>query len=216
LLKERFGHSAFRGAQEQAISALLSHRDVFYVAATGTGKSLCFQFPSLYLKEKRHKKSCTIIISPLLALISDQTAALGARGMLSCSLNGDATAETWARATSGHYAYIYTTPETAVGNSEFSTLLGKLHSAGWIDLFAIDEAHCVSQWGHDFRPHFQQLYRLREMIPGIPMLAVTATATPRVQAEVLSSLQVRYVCSASTDLTELFLPLNCVRSSETL
>jgi superfamily II DNA helicase RecQ len=190
LLKSKFGYGSFRGEQEQAIGALLSRRDVFYVAATGTGKSLCFQFPSLYLQEKTRKKSCTVIVSPLLALISDQTSALGARGMLSCSLNGDSTPDTWARALAGEYAYVYTTPETAVGKGQFATLLRQLHGAGWLDLVAVDEAHCVSQWGHDFRPQFRQLHELRVGIPGVPMLAVTATATPRVQEEVLSSLQV--------------------------
>jgi RecQ family ATP-dependent DNA helicase len=190
LLKDKFGHSAFRGLQEQAIAALLGGRDVFYVAATGSGKSLCFQFPTLYFQSTRGRKSCTIVVSPLLSLISDQTLALGARDILSCSLNGEASPETWRRAASGDFAFIYTTPETAAGNSRFSELLVTLKRAGWLDLIAIDEAHCVSQWGHDFRPHFKQLHQLRDVVPGVPVLAVTATATPRVQADVLSSLKV--------------------------
>lgn len=122
--------------------------------------------------------------------VSDQTTALTARNLPSCSLNGETPADVWAAALSGDFVYIYSTPETAVNNPQFQVLLRSLHARRQLDLFAIDEAHCVSQWGHDFRPEFQQLHRLRSEIPGVPTLAVTATATPRVRQEVHQSLKV--------------------------
>lgn len=106
-----------------------------------TLRSLCFQFPSLYLSSVAGKKSCSIIVSPLLALISDQTAALTSKKLFSCALNGETSADTWARALDGEYSYIYTTPETAVGNAQFKQVLRRLYALNQLDLFAVDGAY---------------------------------------------------------------------------
>jgi ATP-dependent DNA helicase RecQ len=161
LLKSRFGHADFRGAQRDAIAAVVSGRDVLYVAATGSGKSLCFQFPTLYLQRARGgRRSCTIVISPLLALMDDQVAALTALDIKAMALNSSTEAAKRAAAARCEYDLIYTTPETAMVSMP---LLTELSARGEVDCIAIDEAHCVTEWGMDFRPEFRQLHRLREV-----------------------------------------------------
>jgi len=214
LLKSRFGHADFRGAQADAIAAVVTGRDVLYVAATGSGKSLCFQFPSLYLQRARGgRRSCTVVISPLLALMDDQVAALTALDIRAMALNSSTDAIKRAAAARCEYDLIYTTPETAMVSLP---LLTELAGRGEVDCIAIDEAHCVTEWGmvslrvaagrvllaafacphpfhtaQDFRPEFRQLHRLREIMPGVPILALTATATPVARVDIVATLGMR-------------------------
>jgi hypothetical protein len=192
VLKRRFGFSRFRGRQADAARAVLAGRDVLYIAATGSGKSLTFQFPTQYLRHAGPRgpasRSTTLVISPLVSLMEDQAAAMRASGVAVAALHGDtpnSNAE-WQRALGGAFDLVYITPESALGRLE---ALRAMAAAGLVDLLAIDEAHCVSEWGADFRPNYRRLAELRAVLPGVPVLALTATATPRVRADIEAQLR---------------------------
>jgi ATP-dependent DNA helicase RecQ len=186
VLRTVFGHDAFRGGQQEAVDAVLAGRDAVVLLPTGAGKSVCYQVPALVHAEAG--RGTTIVISPLIALMNDQVGALGARGIAAAALHSqcddDARAATVERLVRGELALLYVSPERAVLDS-FKRLLARSRIA----MFAIDEAHCVSQWGHDFRPEYMRLAELRAIVPAAPMIALTATATPRVMAEIASSLE---------------------------
>jgi ATP-dependent DNA helicase RecQ len=188
VLRTVFGHDAFRGGQREAVDAVLAGRDAVVLLPTGAGKSVCYQVPALVHAEAG--LGTTIVISPLIALMNDQVGALGARGVAAAALHSqcddDARAATIERLVRGELALLYVSPERAVLDS-FKRLLARSRIA----MFAIDEAHCVSQWGHDFRPEYMRLAELRAIVPAAPMIALTATATPRVMAEIASSLELR-------------------------
>ncbi len=181
ILQQTFGYSDFRLNQAQIIEALLSGNDVLALMPTGGGKSLCYQVPAIALP------GVAVVISPLIALMQDQVDALAQVGVRAAFLNSTLTAqelrETNQRLLSGELDLIYIAPERLLTESCIN-LLQRTN----ICLFAIDEAHCVSQWGHDFRPEYQQLFQLAELFPQVPRIALTATADHRTRGEILQQL----------------------------
>ncbi len=191
-LKKFFGFSSFRPLQREIMSDSLAGKDVFAVLPTGGGKSLCFQLPALI------RPGLTVVVSPLIALMKDQVDALQAAGVAATFLNSSlGTADSRARIRALHnreFRLLYVAPERLM----LSGFLEDLKK--WdVSLFAIDEAHCISEWGHDFRPEYRQIRTLRGIFPGIPMMALTATATNRVQDDIVEQLHFknpsRYVAS---------------------
>jgi ATP-dependent DNA helicase RecQ len=183
-LKRVFGYDAFRPLQEDIIRASLDGQDVFALLPTGAGKSLCFQLPSLL------REGLTVVVSPLIALMKDQVDALTALGVPATFLNstlGEAAARERLRLLfNGAYRMLYVAPERLM----IPSFLEKLRQ--WrVALVAIDEAHCISEWGHDFRPEYRQLARLRGELPGVPFMALTATATERVRVDIAEQLHLR-------------------------
>ena len=147
--------------------------DSLVVMATGSGKSLCYQVPALMGEGRSGEPGLVIVISPLLSLMHDQVSALRARNVNAAST---AEADGVNKAFQREARLLYTTPESALGN--LRNRLGDLHLRVGIRLLAIDEAHCLSEWGHDFRPEYRRLAELRSVLPGVPVMALTATATP--------------------------------------
>ena len=183
-LKEHFGYDAFRPLQEQIVRDALAGRDVFALMPTGGGKSLCFQLPALL------RAGLTIVISPLISLMKDQVDALTASGVAATFLNStlDGT-EAKARLRglyNGGFRLLYVAPERLM----LDTFIERVKE--WnVAQVAIDEAHCISEWGHDFRPEYRELAKLRELLPNVPIMALTATATERVREDILKQLQLR-------------------------
>jgi ATP-dependent DNA helicase RecQ len=185
VLREVFGHDRFRHGQREAVDAVMAGRDALVLLPTGGGKSLCYQAPAI--AQARAGAGTTIVVSPLIALMNDQVRALAARGVAAAALHSqcddDERAKTVGRFVRGELAMLYVSPERAVLDG-FQRMLARVPIA----LVAIDEAHCVSQWGHDFRPEYMRLAELRRVVRA-PVIALTATATPRVLAEIASSLE---------------------------
>ena len=184
LLKEYFGFASFRPLQEEIIRTALEGRDTFALLPTGGGKSLCFQLPALA------RPGLTVVVSPLIALMKDQVDALQASGIPATFLNSSlAAGESRTRLRglhNGEYRLLYAAPERLM----LSGVLADLQR--WnVKLLAIDEAHCISEWGHDFRPEYRQLAQLRTLFPTVPMMALTATATERVRQDILTQLGLR-------------------------
>ncbi len=181
ILHEVFGYSEYRPSQEPIIDALIAGQDAFVLMPTGGGKSLCFQIPALI------RDGVAIVISPLISLMKDQVDALLANGVRAASYNSSLkvveTRQVLARLHAGELDLLYVAPERLL-SSGFLERLKTLPIA----LFAIDEAHCVSQWGHDFRPEYVQLGRLRSLFPDVPMIGLTATADPQTRQDVLKRL----------------------------
>ncbi len=181
-LKKYFGYDAFRPLQEAIVRDALAGRDVFVLMPTGGGKSLCFQLPALL------RDGLTIVVSPLISLMKDQVDALQASGIAATFLNS-ALGATEARGRlrgihNGAYQLLYVAPERLMLESFIEKL------PGWnIAQIAIDEAHCISEWGHDFRPEYRALSKLRKLLPHVPMMALTATATERVRDDVVRQLE---------------------------
>ncbi len=187
-LKHYFGYDEFRLAQREIITTALANRDLLIVMPTGGGKSLCFQLPALL------KQGVTIVVSPLIALMQDQVQLLANNGIPATFLNSSiSTEERRDRATAiynGEIKLLYLAPERL--NQEFITnFLVDLHQEVGISGFAIDEAHCVSEWGHDFRPDYRKLSQLRDYFPKVPFLGLTATATDRVRQDIIKQLDLR-------------------------
>src|SRR5216110_2718109 len=188
LLKQYFGFASFRPLQEQISRDALAGRDVFALLPTGGGKSLCFQLPALA------RPGLTVVVSPLIALMKDQVDALQAAGVPATFLNSSlAAGESRPRLRGlhqGEFRLLYIAPERLMLSGFIEDL------QRWnVNLFAIDEAHCISEWGHDFRPEYRQLATLREKFPDVPVMALTATATERVRRDVVIQLRLR--CAAS-------------------
>ena len=184
ILRSRFGYQQFRFQQQQIVDTLIEGRDALVLMPTGGGKSVCYQIPSI------QRAGVGIIISPLIALMQDQVDALAQNGVGAAYLNSTQTPEQQQqvkqRLRDNEIDLLYVAPERAVGE-EFLRLLDNCPIA----LFAIDEAHCVSQWGHDFRPDYQKLSRLHERFPEIPRIALTATADRRTLREIEQQLQLQ-------------------------
>jgi ATP-dependent DNA helicase RecQ len=184
LLKRTFGYGSFRPLQREICEASLDGRDVFALLPTGGGKSLCFQIPALA------RGGLTVVVSPLIALMKDQVDQLQASGVAATFLNSTLEAdEARSRLRGLHrneYRLLYVAPE-------------RLMLEGWaenlkkwnVTCLAIDEAHCVSEWGHDFRPEYRQISKLRELLPEVPVMALTATATTRVRQDIITHLKLR-------------------------
>ncbi len=181
VLRETFGHREFRGAQGDIVDHLVAGGDAMVLMPTGGGKSLCYQIPSLL------RDGTGVVVSPLIALMQDQVAALSQLGVRAAFLNSTLSADA-ARATeqalvAGALDLLYVAPER-LATPRCIELLERARIA----LFAIDEAHCVSQWGHDFRPEYLQLSLLHRRFPGVPRIALTATADPQTRAEIVLQL----------------------------
>lgn len=183
-LKEYFGYDEFHPTQEKAIQAVLAGKDAFVLMPTGGGKSLCYQIPGLVLP------GITIVVSPLIALMKDQVDGLKANGItaefLNSSLDTQTQAEITARVLAGEVKLLYVSAEKLV-SPQFSSLLTRLKPS----LFAIDEAHCISAWGHDFRPEYTQLSRLKTQFPKTPIIALTATADHSTRVDILKQLELQ-------------------------
>nr|MCU0750957.1 RecQ family ATP-dependent DNA helicase [Akkermansiaceae bacterium] len=184
LLKQYFGYDSFRPLQEEIMAATLDGRDTVAILPTGAGKSLCYQLPALA------REGLTVVVSPLIALMKDQVDQLLAAGVsatyLNSSLDGEEMRLRQAGLDVGDYQLLYVAPERLL-SGDFPQKL-----AGWnVGAIAVDEAHCISEWGHDFRPEYRQLASLRERFPGVPFIALTATATPRVREDIIAQLRLR-------------------------
>ena len=184
-LKHYFGYDSFRPGQQQIIEQALQNRDMLVVMPTGGGKSLCFQLPALL------KSGVTVVVSPLIALMQDQVDSLRDNGIGATFLNSTVSAaELRSRETAiltNQIQLIYVAPERLLGE-RFLPFLDLVQSRVGLAGFAIDEAHCVSEWGHDFRPEYRQLKQLRSRYPHVPMMALTATATQRVRQDIIQQL----------------------------
>jgi ATP-dependent DNA helicase RecQ len=183
-LKQYFGFDTFRPLQEQIIRDAIAGKDVFALLPTGGGKSLCFQLPALV------QTGLTVVISPLIALMKDQVDALTASGVPATLLNSSlSTAEARERSNQlnrGEFKLLYLAPERLMLSGFLETL------QRWnVKLIAIDEAHCISEWGHDFRPEYRRLAQLRDAFPDIPVMALTATATARVREDIVTQAKLR-------------------------
>jgi ATP-dependent DNA helicase RecQ len=180
-LKTVFGYDAFRPLQQEIIEGLVRGEDAFVLMPTGGGKSLCYQIPAL------HRQGVAVVVSPLISLMKDQVDALKACGVKAASYNsslqGAEAKRVLARLHAGELDLIYIAPERLM-SEEFLARLKDIPIA----LFAVDEAHCISQWGHDFRPEYLKLGRLRGEFPGIPLIALTATAEPHTKRDILERL----------------------------
>ncbi|MBX3157548.1 MAG: ATP-dependent DNA helicase RecQ [Deltaproteobacteria bacterium] len=183
--RDVFGHAALRPGQRDAIEAVLAGRDAMVLLPTGAGKSACYQVPAVVAA--RRGRGVTLVISPLIALMNDQVQALRGRGIPAAALHSQLDDEERRAALGalvrGELELVYVSPERAVLDG-WQRLLGRARVA----LLAIDEAHCVSAWGHDFRPEYLRLAEVRRALPGVPAIALTATATPRVVAEMAEAL----------------------------
>ncbi|MDN6873143.1 DNA helicase RecQ [Pseudomonas citronellolis] len=184
ILKDVFGYDAFRGNQARIIERVASGGDALVLMPTGGGKSLCFQVPALL------REGLTVVVSPLIALMEDQVATLDELGVpvaaLNSSLSPEAQRDIAARLQRGEIKLLYLAPERLV-QPRMLDFLQRLN----VSLFAIDEAHCVSQWGHDFRPEYLQLGQLAELFPDVPRIALTATADMRTREEMIQRLHLQ-------------------------
>lgn len=183
-LHSTFGYPEFRPLQRDIIETSLAGRDVFALLPTGGGKSLCFQIPAL------HRPGLTIVVSPLIALMKDQVDQLQAAGVAATFLNSTlSSAEARSRLAGLHrneWKLLYVAPERLMLDNWQANL-----KAWNVTAIAIDEAHCVSEWGHDFRPEYRQIAKLRELLPDVPLMALTATATERVRIDIIKHLKLR-------------------------
>jgi ATP-dependent DNA helicase RecQ len=181
-LREHFKYPAFRPGQEAAVESVLAGRDTMVVLPTGGGKSLCYQVPALMLP------NLTVVISPLISLMKDQVDALEARGLpatfINSTLPASQVADRLARASRGELKLLYVAPE----RFDFGRTAERLRDSG-VSLLAVDEAHCVSEWGHDFRPSYLRIADVREKLGWPPTVALTATATPHVRADIVTQLK---------------------------
>ncbi len=185
ILRTTFGYPAFRGSQQEIITHVAGGGDALVLMPTGGGKSLCYQIPALL------RPGAGIVVSPLIALMQDQVDALLQAGVraafLNSTLDWPAVQEIERRLFSGDLDLLYIAPERLAGDRS-AGLIERLHAQGRIALFAIDEAHCVSQWGHDFRPEYLQLSAFHERYPDIPRIALTATADEATRNEIVQRL----------------------------
>jgi len=186
ILKEKFGYENFRFNQEKIIETVLQQRDAFVLMPTGGGKSLCYQIPALIFD------GLTVVISPLISLMKDQVDALRVAGISAAYLNSSLSSEEYSTVYSdlrnGRLKLLYIAPERLFNNEQqFISFLKDLK----VSLFAIDEAHCISHWGHDFRPEYRMLSSLKEEFPSVPIIALTATADDLTRKDILEKLQLQ-------------------------
>jgi len=184
LLKTHFGYDSFRPLQQEIMEQALAGRDTLAILPTGAGKSLCYQLPALA------RDGITLVVSPLIALMKDQVDQLTASGIpatfLNSTLDPQENRDRLAAIRSGETKLVYLAPERLMSGDFLATV------RDWnITALAVDEAHCISEWGHDFRPEYRRLRELRVALPGVPVIALTATATPRVREDIVTQLALR-------------------------
>lgn len=189
ILSQTFGYREFRGQQSSVIDHVLGRKHALVIMPTGMGKSLCFQVPALTFRQNSAEKqsALTLVISPLVALMKDQVEALAARGVdatfINSSLNREQREARYRDVAAGRFALAYVTPER-FRKPEFLKVIASRD----VKLLAVDEAHCVSEWGHDFRPDYTRLSEFRALLGNPTTIALTATATPEVQADIVQQL----------------------------
>ena len=187
-LKYHFGYDQFRPNQRQIIEAALNNQDLLVIMPTGGGKSLCFQLPALI------KKGVTVVVSPLIALMQDQVTALADNGIgatfLNSTLNAKQVRDRESLILQGKIKLLYVAPERLLSPS-FLDFLAVIDNYLGLACLAVDEAHCVSDWGHDFRPEYRQIKQVRQRFPSVPILALTATATQQVREDIIQQLGLR-------------------------
>jgi ATP-dependent DNA helicase RecQ len=187
-LRSTFGFDSFRPLQEKVLLSVFNKKDTLLILPTGGGKSLCYQLPSLALG------GVTFVISPLISLMKDQVDQLLQYGIAATYINSSLSSSEMRLRLEGtrelQYRLVYVAPER-LESEEFLHLYSQLTRVSKVDLVAIDEAHCVSQWGHDFRMSYRKISSLRDIDPGVPFLALTATATPRVKKDIVDQLQLK-------------------------
>lgn len=187
-LKQYFGYDSFRDGQEEIINQALANKDLLIIMSTGGGKSLCFQLPALL------KKGVAIVVSPLISLMQDQVTALQDNGIgatfLNSTLDFNQVRHREQEILSGKIKLLYLAPERLV-SERFQDFLNTIANTITISFFAMDEAHCISEWGHDFRQEYRQLRQLRFRFPNIPLMALTATATTRVKQDIIQQLNLK-------------------------
>ncbi|MEP1017827.1 RecQ family ATP-dependent DNA helicase, partial [Maribacter dokdonensis] len=185
ILSKYWGFDSFRGSQEEIINAIINGQDVLGLLPTGGGKSICFQVPAL------SKEGICIVISPLIALIENQVNNLQSLGIKAIGLKGglkfNEIDKLLDNCIYGNYKFLYLSPERL----QQELVQERIKSMN-VSMYVIDEAHCISQWGHDFRPAYLSCSILRELHPTPPMVALTATATKRVSEDIISSLELTY------------------------
>src|SRR5882672_3002432 len=183
-LRRYWGYTAFRPLQKNIVGSLLGGNDTCVVMPTGGGKSLCYQLPAVMLG------GTAVVVSPLIALMHDQSAQLAQMGIpagvLNSSLPNETQVQVMLQASRGDFRLLYLSPERLAR----ADTIKWLHTVP-VAFFAIDEAHCISEWGHEFRPEYRQLSRLRAHFPDLPIAAFTASATKRVRHDILHQLQLR-------------------------
>ncbi len=184
VLRQYWGYDAFRAGQWEVISAVLNKRDALAILPTGGGKSLCYQVPALMLP------GITLVVSPLIALMQDQVQRLEKQGVAATCINSTLRAseidQRWTDIEHGRYKLVYLAPER-LQNEMFLARIERMN----VQLVAVDEAHCISEWGYDFRPAYLQIASLRELLPDVPVVALTATATPPVRDDILFHLALK-------------------------
>jgi ATP-dependent DNA helicase RecQ len=184
ILKEFWGYEAFRPLQEDIIDSVLQGNDTLALLPTGGGKSICFQVPGMALP------GLTIVVSPLIALMRDQVEHLNSRHIPATYINSSVSFRNIDRklqnAMDGRYKFLYVAPER-LKSDMFQARLPQMN----VSLLAVDEAHCISQWGYDFRPAYLEIHALREHFPEVPVIALTATAPPRVKDDIVDKLQLK-------------------------
>jgi ATP-dependent DNA helicase RecQ len=190
VLQDVFGYEQFRGPQQAIVEHVIAGGDALVLMPTGGGKSLCYQVPAIVRQQQG--RGVTIVISPLIALMHDQVGALHEAGVdaafLNSTLSFDEAQDVELRLQTGDITLLYAAPER-LNTPRFLGLLDSLYQGGHLSLFAIDEAHCVSQWGHDFRPEYRALTVLHERYAGVPRIALTATADDLTRADIIERLQ---------------------------
>ncbi len=209
LLRRYFGFKEFRPLQEDIINAVLNKKDVFVLMPTGGGKSLCYQLPALKFE------GVTLVISPLIALMKDQVDSLRANGIdaefINSSLSNKEIKECEKRILEGEVKILYVAPER-MALKRFSDFLKKID----INLIAVDEAHCISEWGHDFRPDYRNMKNLKKDFPKTPIMALTATATKKVQDDILKQLDLEDAETFVSSFDRSNLRLKIIRKKNTL
>ncbi|KAI8710519.1 hypothetical protein NCS52_01569100 [Fusarium sp. LHS14.1] len=194
MLKDRFGMEEFRHNQLEAINATLGGKDAFVLMPTGGGKSLCYQLPAIVKTGKT--QGVTVVVSPLLSLMQDQVDHMKRLGIQAVAFHGECSAEYRRQVMAAfeegspedYVELLYVTPEMVSKSTAFNNGMQTLHGRGKLARIVIDEAHCISQWGHDFRPDYKALGQVRQRYPGVPVMALTATATQNVIADIRHNL----------------------------